>query len=135
MRLVNWESRLMAYIAGVARAGFAFGQHDCALFAAGGVEALTGEDPARVWRGQYVSQAGGIRHLRKAGHADHIAAARALFPEIHPSGIMLGDLAAVPADDGLGALGIVQGEMIYVLRIDGLGLLPVSAGTIFLGVR
>ena len=48
---------------------------------------------------------------------------------------MLGDLAVVPAGDGLGALGIVQGEMIYVLRTDGLGLLPLSAGTIFLAVR
>ncbi len=135
MRLVNWESRLMAYIAGVARTGFAFGQHDCALFAAGGVEAVTGDDPAHAWRGRYVSQAGGIRRLRRSGHDDHIAAARALFPKLHPSGAMLGDLAVVPSGDGLGAIGIVQGEMIYVLRPDGLGLLPASAGTIFLGVR
>ena len=49
MRLYDWESRLTAYITAVARDGFVYGRHDCALFAAGGVQAvLKGEGLLRV---------------------------------------------------------------------------------------
>lgn len=133
MRLFDWEARLSTYIGAVAREGFAYGRHDCALFAAGGVLALTGADPAASWRGRYSTELGGLRHLRRAGFADHIAHAESLFPAIAATGILPGDLAIV--DEGLGALGIVQGEMIYVLRENGLGLVASGAARSFLGVR
>lgn len=133
MRLYDWEVRLQRYICTVAREAFAYGKHDCALFAAGGVEALTGEDPAADWRGRYSTELGGLRHLRKAGFTSHIDQARALFPDIPLGGAMPGDLAILP--DGGGALGIVQGEVIYVLRPEGIGLVPLEAATAILGVR
>lgn len=135
MRLYNWESRLSAYVASISQRGFAWGEHDCALFAAGGVEAVTGADPARSWRGAYASATGGLRLLRQAGFGDHVACAAALYPAIPMAVALPGDLAVLPAEDGVGALGIVQGEMIYVLRPDGLGLVPLSAATLYLAVR
>ena len=133
MRLYNWEARLTAYLSRVAREGFAWGRHDCALFAAGAVEAVTGIDPAAAWRGRYRTLAGGLRLMRKAGHADHLAAARALYPEVPACRALPGDLVIVPGD-GAAALGVVQGELAYVLRPDGLGLVPL-AGAIVLEVR
>ena len=46
MRTPYWRSALAAYIAETMRKPFAWGLHDCALFAAGAVEAMTGNDPA-----------------------------------------------------------------------------------------
>lgn len=135
MRLYNWEARLAKYVASVAREGFAWGRHDCALFGAGGVEALTGVDPAAEWRGRYDSLAGGVRLMRAAGFADHVQAAENWHPPVPRSMAMPGDLAVVTGDVGAGALGIVQGAMIYVLRMEGLGLVEFERAHRILGVR
>lgn len=134
MRLYDWETRLTVYLSRIAREGFAWGRHDCALFAAGGVEAVTGHDPAAVWRGRYDTSAGGMRLIRAAGYRDHLDAARRLHPPVARSMILPGDLAVVEGDGGR-ALGIVQGTMIYVLRPEGLGLLPIERAVELLGVR
>lgn len=134
MRLHDWESRFAAYIARVAREGFQPGQHDCALFAAGAVEAVTGTDPAADWRGRYKTLPEGLRLIRAAGWADHVAAARAMFPAILPTHVLPADLAVI----GTGAdaaLGAVQGAVVYVLRESGLGLVPIEQASELLGVR
>lgn len=52
----------------VARARpFAWGRHDCALFAADWVLNETGHDPAAAWRGRYRSEAGAARAIEAAG--------------------------------------------------------------------
>ena len=134
MRLHDWEHRLTQYVSRVAREGFAYGRHDCALFAAGGVEAVTGTDPAAAWRGRYTTLAEGLRLIRAAGFDDHVAAALHGFPAIPAARVMVADLAVVPAEEGL-ALGIVQGALIYVLRPGGLGLVPLGTASTLLGVR
>lgn len=130
MRRRDWKARLTDFVVRAAREPYALGRHDCALFAAGAVEAVTGHDPAADWRGDYGSKTAGLRALRQAGHADHIAVAAALLEEIHPAFAAAGDIAVV-ADDPTGAsvLGVVQGEMVYVLRETGLGLVPRTAMT------
>ena len=128
----DWQARLTAWLAEAARTPFRDGVHDCALFAAGGVAAMTGTDPAARFRGRYTTLRGGLRVLRHEGLAgNHIDLTARLFEAIPPAFARPGDLAAVTGDDGP-ALGIVQGEMIYVLRRDGLGLVPLlSASTAF----
>lgn len=131
MRAQDWQARLVAYLHEAGRQPFAFGRHDCALFSAGAVEAMTGVDMARDWRGRYSTMRGGLRALRKAGHADHVALARALFAEVPAAMAQPGDLAAVPTEEGP-ALGVVQGEAVYVLTPAGIGLVPItSAETAF----
>jgi hypothetical protein len=129
MRFTDWKSRLVGYLAVAARTPFAEGRHDCALFLAGGVEAMTGVDPAAAWRGRNTTTRGGLRMLRKASFADHIAAVAATLPEIAPAFAAVGDAAVVadPQMSDVFALGIVQGEMIYVLRPGGLGLMPMTS--------
>jgi hypothetical protein len=130
MRLPDWKARLTEYVATCARTPYALGQHDCALFAAGAVEAVSGVDPAAAWRGRYQTKEGGLRVLKRAGVTDHIAATAAALPEIAPAFAAAGDVACVmdEASGGL-ALGVVQGELVYVLRPDGLGLVPRSTMT------
>lgn len=128
MRRPDWKVRLTDYVARAARVPYAIGRHDCALFAAGAVEAVTGRDPASGWRGAYDTKIAGLKALRRAGHDDHLAATAALLEEIHPAFAAAGDIAAVrDAESGSLVLGVVQGEMVYVLRETGLGLVPRSA--------
>ena len=72
-RLDDWHARLAAYVYEAGRTPFAYGAHDCALFAAGAVAAMTGTDLASDWRGRYRTLAGGLKAVKRAGHADHVA--------------------------------------------------------------
>ncbi len=120
-RYLDWRTRLSVYLHEVAHKPFQWGEHDCALFAAGAVQATTGEDFARDHRGKYKTLMGGLRRLKKAGFADHAAMAASIFEECHPSSAHVGDLAAIETDEGI-ALGVVQGQRIYVLRPDQAGI-------------
>ncbi|MDP2738703.1 MAG: hypothetical protein Q8O82_08385 [Pseudorhodobacter sp.] len=129
MRLPDWQPRLLAFIASSVARPFVYGQHDCALFAAGAVQAMCGVDLAAAWRGHYATRLGGIRALRRAGFRDHIDVAARQFAEVAAAAARVGDLAVVAGDDGP-ALGLVQGPMIYVLRPGGgLGLVPLASAT------
>lgn len=116
-----WREALFAYIHEVARRPFEWGNHDCGLFAAGAVQAMTGVDMASEYRGRYTTLLGGIRLLKKAGFADHAELAASLFEEIPVARAGVGDIAAIE-EDGQIALGIVQGPRIYVLRPDNAGI-------------
>jgi hypothetical protein len=115
--------RLMLLLDYVADAGvrpFRPGRHDCALFAAGWVKLMTGQDLARGRRSRYRSLRGGQKLMEEAGFRDHVDLAAAHLPEIAPAFAQIGDLAVLEDD----AFGIVAGEMIYCLKPQGLGLVP-----------
>lgn len=121
VRYHDWRTRLSAYLHEVAPASFEWGRHDCALFAAGAVEAMTGHDFAAEYRGRYKTLIGGLRHLKKAGFSDHADLAASIFSEVAPAHAHVGDLAAIQIEGGI-ALGVVQGSRIYVLRPDRSGI-------------
>lgn len=124
MRLDDWRSRLTVYLQGRVSMRFKPGSNDCATFAAGAVEAMTGVDLGRDYRG-YRTLSGGKRRLRESGYDDHIALAASLLEEVPVAFATEGDIAVVQEADGEPALGVVQGEMIYVLRPDeGWGFVP-----------
>lgn len=116
MRRKDWAARLQAYLQETAHKPYDEATHNCGTFAAGAVEAITGEafgaefTQARTLKGQ-------IARLRKAGFGTHADYAATLFEEIHPSQARIGDLAAFEVEGPLGiALGIVNGEKTFVLR-------------------
>lgn len=125
-RLVDWQPRLIAYLRESVLRPFEDGVHDCALFSAGGCEAMTGQDYAAPYRGRYTTVRGGLRILRRDGFRDHVALAAAHLPEQHISRAAPGDLAVIRSEDG-DALGIVQGEGVYILSRDGLAVAPLMA--------
>ncbi|PKP85816.1 MAG: hypothetical protein CVT80_00265 [Alphaproteobacteria bacterium HGW-Alphaproteobacteria-2] len=126
MRCTDWHARLTAFLARAARSEFRPGDLDCALFAAGAVEAVTGLDPAASLRGRYATLDDGYARLAALGFADHVALAQSLFAEVPPAMAWPGDLAEVETAEGP-ALGVVQGQCVYVMGRRGMGLMPLSA--------
>lgn len=118
----DWKRRLAAYLASVATREGQIGTHDCALFTAGAVAAMTGwsADPSLTG---YVTEAGGLRRLKAAGFADLPDLVGTYFTEQPASAARAGDIALVDSPDGA-ALGIVQGEFVYVAAKVGLGVVP-----------
>ena len=125
-RRSDWHQRLTSYLMATRRALFAYGSHDCAVWTAGAVEAMTGEDVGAGWRGAYATEAEGLAELRAAGWDDHVALAASLLPEIEPRQARPGDVAAVATADGV-ALGVVQGPYVYVPQARGVALVDRAA--------
>jgi hypothetical protein len=82
MRHVNWPILLDSVIRQATTKPFCWGQHDCALFVADCIHAITGMDPAHAFRGAYDSEetadaalmdcaGGGIDALAYKMAADH----------------------------------------------------------------
>ena len=127
----DWRRRLELYLRDISARAYRPGQHDCALFVAGAIHAMTGTDPARGWRG-YGSLKTGQARLREKGFADHVALVASLLPEITPILARAGDIAVVNSHERDGipdALGVVQGAGIYVLRRTGIGMVPLADAT------
>ena len=118
-RLDDWESRLGEYLAGHRRTPFAWGIHDCVLFAAGAVEALTGVDPAADVRGRYATAIGSKRTLTRMGYASVEALADAHLSRTNTAMAQRGDV--VMAD---GSLGVCVGRDALFPGTDGLERLP-----------
>jgi hypothetical protein len=66
-RYGDWEDRLRTYLDRVNDEPFKWGRHDCALFAADCIRAMTGEDPGEAFRGHYDSKTGAAEALRGFG--------------------------------------------------------------------
>lgn len=124
-RLPDWRPRLQAWLTEVRQRPFAYGDHDCALFAAGAVQAMTGVDLAAVYRGRYTSLEGGLK-LARGGH---LALLRQNFDPVAPSLAQVGDIALI-GEVGFPALGIFEGDRVFVVREhNGLGTIPRAAAT------
>jgi hypothetical protein len=93
MRRPDWPERLSAVFVAARGRAFEYGVHDCGLFAADCVEALTGTDPAAVWRGRYATQA---EFLALAGVRSLSGIARRIFAPVPVSLAWRGDLALAP---------------------------------------
>lgn len=92
MRHPDWERLLGEYIASKSAVVFEHGTNDCALFAAGAVLAMTGDDPAKAFRGRYRSQAGAVRALRQIGAGDLESTIDGMFEGKPPAFAQRGDL-------------------------------------------
>ena len=123
-RLPDWRSRLVAYVETVRIRPFAYGSHDCALFSAGAVQAMTGVDLAEDYRGRYTSLKEGL----KLAGGTHLAVLQSSFEVIPTAFAGVGDIALI-GEVGFPAMGIFDGEHILVLREEGLGLMPRAAAT------
>lgn len=82
-RQPDWEDRLNTYLDRVKEDTFEWGKHDCALYSAGAVKAMTGHDPAADLRDTYTDEAGAKLALREKASGTLLRTMRAWFTE-HP---------------------------------------------------
>lgn len=128
-RYSDWQRRLHETIEAASGRPFLYGRHDCCLFAADCIQAMTGSDPAEGWRGRYRSASGARRILRKhfggslaAGWTRTLGA-----PLASPLLAQRGDIAVV-LNDETEATGVVDltGRRVACLAPDGLTFVPLT---------
>jgi hypothetical protein len=141
-RREDWPRRLVEFLEAAHGRPFSWGTFDCCLFACDAVEAMTGVDPARPFRGRYRTRRGayaalkrftGSRHCRGGlkETAERIAGELGM-PEVRPLMAQRGDVVLIesaPGERG-DALGIVDmtGRHVSVVAPDsGYRRLPLAA--------
>lgn len=67
MRLSDWPERLTFFVEARRHSPHAWGTNDCAMFASGAVEVMTGVDPFARWRGTYADKTEAMRLLALEG--------------------------------------------------------------------
>lgn len=131
-RLADWPERLARYIAAHRAAAFDWGTCDCALFAAGDVQAITGADvlPAR-----WSNRVDAARLLRAAGGL--VAAVDAVLPRLAaPSLAWRGDIVLVQSAQRPARrwLAVCDGARAWAPSRAGLVAAPVAAAVMAWGV-
>jgi hypothetical protein len=134
-RLPGWRTNMEANLIGIRKTPFEWGVHDCALFAATHVLAITGEDLSKPFVGQYTTALGAMKALKIAGYDDLLQLCRDKFPEIHISLCRFGDIVIISSESGGYAIGIILGEVIGVLTPNGYGVIRKSDKNIVTGFR
>lgn len=131
-RLRNWPSRFAALVDLARDLPFAWGSHDCCLWAASAVLALTGTDPAQPWRHGYLNERGAMRILNSIGGLEGAGALCGVPIDIGLAAI--GDVGLVRWPDGTRSLG-VRGAGLWMCAGDaGLVHLPLDAAEMAWGV-
>lgn len=80
-RLPDWEQRLHEVVVANLKRPHVFGEHDCLLWIAAVVEAITGDDLGSAHRGKYDSHAKAYRHLSEMGFDSPVTFLDSLFDE------------------------------------------------------
>lgn len=110
-RRLDWLPRLLEVIESCRDTPFDWGSHDCGLFAARCIEAMTGVDVAIDVRGQYSTKAGAMRVLHQRGMTSIADFAGSILPEPCPRYLARrGDIILFHAVEGP-ALGICMGHL------------------------
>lgn len=125
MRKQGWDVLLGKFIASRLDTPFQWGIHDCTLFAADCMEAITGTDPAATYRGTYDSAATAGRIIADGGGLRAIVTAT-LGPEISISRARRGDLVMIE-QDGSNAMAVCIGASLVAAGAAGLVYRPISA--------
>lgn len=125
-------SLLFDYLSNHKRSVMRPGLFDCAIFAGGWVQVVTGRDLIAEWQGAYKTIEQGREQLAAAGFADLSAlAAHHLTPVANTDDALAGDIALIRQGADL-HFGIVGGTQVYVLRPIGLDVvLLTQAGEVF----
>lgn len=133
MRIRGWEQALAAFTRAHMRTTYAWGRHDCALFAAGAVEAMTGTDFAAEFRGKYEDEGGARRVLTSLGCENVGDLASRYLPEIVPAQARRGDVVMIEGQLGP-FLAVVDGRTAVGPSARGLTHTPVEMASRAWGV-
>ena len=122
MRVLDWRVRLDACIAAASGRRFRYGGHDCCLFAADVVLALTGRDPAAELRG-YGGRRQALEILKREGGFVPMVS-RLMGAEPIPGALASRGDVVFGHPIGEGALGVCLGRTVAFPAASGLAFAP-----------
>jgi hypothetical protein len=126
-RFEDWPQRLDAAVEAARTRAFAWGSFDCCLWAADVALAITGEDPAAIYRGAYHDEAGAAALIAQHGSLAALVTAL-LGPPIHPAWAHRADLVLAHLTlegGGTGdSVGVCLGHHCAFTRRQGLVFVP-----------
>lgn len=131
MRHSDWAERLSRFLDRAATRQFHYGLHDCCLFAADAVLAMTGHDLAQAFRGQYRSRSQALAVSRDFAGEPRVSAllTKALdgLEAVHPKLAQRGDLVMIQRskDVSLGVVALDGGSILNAAAV-GYAKLPLS---------
>lgn len=131
-RLPDWPDRLSALVARAHTQPFAWGLHDCCLWAADAVLALTGHDPADGLRGRYADATGAMRALQAVGGL--LGAGRLTGVRLAGPGYARDGDVALVSDGRRPMLAVRAGAVWLVAATGGLHALPADSARMAWGV-
>ncbi len=136
MRSFDWQSKMLQAVKARRNIPFAWGTHDCGLFACDITEAVCGTDFAAPFRGHYSTKLGAYKALRRYAGGGLTKVAEKIsrehnLEEVQPLLARRGDLvlASVTIADTPNlriALGICLGEKVAFASNPGFVLLPIT---------
>lgn len=121
MRVDGWEKRLNEHLETIG--AFAWGTNDCCMFAVGCVQAMTGVDHGKEFRG-YKTAVGAAKRLEKHGGVEGIAT-YCLGESKSVKLAKRGDVVMIDSGEGY-ALGVCVGSKIAAVSKDGLTFVPMT---------
>lgn len=132
MRLRNWPSRFAALVDRARATPFAWGSHDCCLWAASATLAITGTDPGAHLRHTYFTSRAALHILESIGGLE--GAGALMGPAIELAAVTLGDVGLVTWPDGTQSLAVRSTTTWMVAGTHGLEHLPTDAARMAWGV-
>lgn len=112
-----------------AKMPFAWGENDCALFAADGILAITGTDIAADFRGKYSDEAGALAAIKAVSGGSTVVDAAAWCAQRHglrelehPLKAHRGDLVIFAGDTGALVAGLVHLNGAHLISVGEKGL-------------
>lgn len=99
-RVSGWEQALVRCTIAKMREPWRWGWHDCAIFAADCILAVTGDDMAEEFRGKYETESEAWHFLASLGYEDLGQLASARLPEIKPRDAGRGDVVLAKGELG-----------------------------------
>jgi len=125
-RREDWPVRLAEALEAARETAFAWGVHDCAIFAFGCVRAMTDADLFAPWRGVYDSALSGAKKVLVPNGGLAALAGKLLETESAPLAFaQRGDLVSVLTVDGP-ALGVCLGDRAVFVGPEGLVFVPMT---------
>lgn len=124
MRLQNWQANLAALCAARRDTKFSWGAHDCCLWAADCVKAVTGVDPAASVRGKYNSPLTAVQILEEHGGVEALATA-ALGQPVAVGFAAVGDIVCIEVD-GRRSLALCNGMTVLATGLERLECLSLD---------
>jgi len=130
MRYSDWPTRLQAELDAAETRRFEYGYHDCCVFAARCIQAMTGVNLAFRWQGCYHALEDVDHVLKDCGGLIGLVemiAAEVGMEEVPPAFAQRGDLALIVTESGPALAICVGAELIAARAPAGLASVPAGA--------